>query len=58
MKGVRGEEAKTVIVLPELVLRNPLEKGVSGGAFIRPRNAFNLRLTPSFPLDFLSHSRA
>jgi len=27
-----------------------LEKGVSGGACARTRNAYNLRLAPSFPL--------
>lgn len=58
MKGVGEEEAKTVTMLPELILRNPLDQSVSDDASARPRNAFNLRLAPSLSLDFPSHSRA
>lgn len=52
IKGVGGEKTKTVTMLPELVLRNPLEHVISGDASTRPRNAFNLRLAFFFPLDF------
>jgi len=51
MHGVREEEAPIVIIetVPlELVLRNLLvREGGSGGASIRTRNIYNLRLTPS-----------
>ncbi len=54
MNGIGEEEAPTApmeTVPLEWVLRNPLVgEGVSGGACARTRNAYNLRLAPSFPL--------
>ncbi len=54
MNGIGEDEAPTApmeTVPLELVLRNPLVgEGVSGGASARTRNAYNLRLAPSFPI--------
>jgi len=54
MNGIGEDEAPTTSMKTmslELVLRNPLVgEGVFGGASTRTRNAYNLRLAPSFSL--------